>query len=220
MRTQITFTFATTLLVGLIAVAMASSAAASGVVAGSGGGGGGGGGGSHGGGGGGVGGGGASGGGGFGGRGGYAAGGPGAGGGYGGARSASYAVHGSRGSYGVVGYESAGFAAARGERGAGNALTLGPRLGSAATAKRMTDHSFPRPLEQRAPRPGRPPRPGTARITPVVNLQENCSGGSCEHYGPNESAYCNPWIYQISEHFQSLGCLFAIKGSLQVKPAR
>jgi len=212
MRTQITFTFATTLLVGLIAVSVTTTAAASGVVAGSGGGGGSGG--SHGGGA--VGGGGGSRGGGFGGRGVFG------GGGGGGARSPGYAVRESHGSYGVVGYESAGFAAARGQRGAGNALTLGPGLGSAATAKRMTDHSVPGPMEQRAPRAGRPPRPGNVRITPVVNFQENCSGGRCQlpQYWPNESPYCNAWIYQISEHFQSLGCLYPIKPSSQVKLAR
>ncbi len=188
MRTQLV-TFAAALLIALAAVTSAGTAAAAGA-SGSSGGGGGGGGGGHGGGGGGGGSGGGHGGGGGGGRGGGRGGGFGGRGAYG--SSVGYAVNGPHGGYGIVGYQSAGLASVPGEPGARGTLTLGPRVGSAASALRVTSRVAP--AEQLSPRPGLPPRPTHVR---TISTKSNCLGAAC---GFSRKAFCDPWVYQSGEN--------------------
>lgn len=95
---------------------------------------------------------------------------------------ASLTREGPHGSYGVVGYASAGLsrsgAAARDGHMARSTLVLGPRTGSAATARRVTDHRVS---------PMRPHKP------------RNCANGrgmGCESVGSDVMplAFCPPGV--------------------------
>jgi hypothetical protein len=195
MRSYLVTLAAALSLVGFVAASAAGTAAGGssggGASAGASSGGGGGGGG-HGGGGGGGGGGGAHGGGSSHGVGGYHGGGNTAG-GY--AGHASYTREGPQGSYRLVGYESAGLgrggAAARdGQIAPRSTLVIGPRTGSAAAAKRVTD---------RYVSPGRPlrpkPKPGTGNYLPCVSRGgDECLSHDEEMGGPPGMpvAFCPP----------------------------
>ena len=211
MRTSLVILATALSLAGFVAASSAASASgsSSGGSASAGSGSGGGGGSAHGGGGGAHGGGsGAHGGGGHIGDGGHIGGGYGGGGQVGGAHGEragySYTRPGTHGSYTIVGYRFAGLGrgdvAARDGRVARNTLPIGPRTGSAASARRVTDHRVS---------PVRPHKPRNCR-----EGQTGCSGPSL---GPDQIpvAFCPP---RVDERGWLAGCPGSSRSTARARP--
>src|SRR5215469_8403835 len=116
----------------------------------------------------------------------------------------SYTRPGTHGSYTIVGYRSAGLGrgdvAARDGRVARNTLPIGPRTGSAASARRVTDHRVS---------PVRPHKPRNCR-----EGQTGCSGPSL---GPDQIpvAFCPP---RVDERGWLAGCPGSSRSTARARP--
>jgi hypothetical protein len=146
---------------------------------------------------------------------------------------AGHSIYGARGGYGVVGYESTGMGHSgttpRGEYGSRGPLVLGPRTGSAATARLLADRIGSR-AEHPDHRPGHPhhrPRHYRGELREFNTACQQIATSPCANEVP--TPFCIPEDLPIEDStsadrsqivYGAPGCIMAIKLKVPAGPLK